>query len=70
MELQRKLNNKFTDTNPLCMKDNNVNCVNIFDTSFKSKKICDDGFSKVTKFKRNFKSLRKIFSFFFFFINV
>ena len=55
MELQRKVYNKFSDSNPISMKDYNVNCVNIFDTSFKSKKVCDDGFSKVTKFKRNFK---------------
>ena len=55
MEIIRKANNKFSDCNPTCMKENNMNCVNIFDTSFKSKKTFDDGFMKVTKMKRNFK---------------
>ena len=55
MEIVRKSNNKFSDLNPSCIKDNNMNVVNIFDTSFKSKKTFDDGFNKVTKFKRNFK---------------
>lgn len=55
MELVRKNNNKFSDVNPTCIKDNNMNIVNIFDTSFKSKKKFDDGFQKYTKLKRNFK---------------
>lgn len=55
MELVRCVNNKFSDVSPNSMKDNNMNCVNIFDTSFKSKKIFDDGFKTLTKLKRNFK---------------
>ena len=55
MELEKKINTKFSSLNPTCIKDNNMNCVNIFDTSLGNKKIFDDGFKSVTKFKRNFK---------------
>ena len=55
MELEKKMNTKFSSLNPTCIKDNNMNCVNIFDTSLRSKKTLDDGFKSVTKFKRNFK---------------
>ena len=55
MELEKKINTKFSNLNPTCIKDNNMNCVNIFDTSLGNKKIFDDGFKTVTKFKRNFK---------------
>lgn len=58
MELVRKRNNKFSDVNPSCIKDNNINCVNIFDTSFKSKTKDIDGFDIATKLKRNFKDIR------------
>lgn len=55
MELEKKNNTKFSTLNPTCIKDNNMNCVNIFDTCFRSKKSFNDGFKSVTKFKRNFK---------------
>ena len=55
LELERCKNTKFSNLNPTCMKENNMNSVNIFDTSFKSKKVSDDGFKKITKLKRNFK---------------
>ena len=58
MELVKKRNNKFSDANPTCIKDNNMNCVNIFDTSFKVKKNNNDGFAIATKLKRNFKDFR------------
>lgn len=55
MELEKKMNTKFSCLNPTSLKDNNMNCVNIFDTSLRTKKQFDDGFKSVTKFKRNFK---------------
>lgn len=58
MELVRKRNNKFSDANPSCIKDNNMNLVNIFDTGFKVKKNNIDGFNIATKLKRNFKDIR------------
>ena len=55
MELKRKINNKFSNVNPSCIKENNNNLVNIFDTCFRSKKNYNDGFNDSIKLKRNFK---------------
>jgi len=55
MELKRKTNNKFSNVNPSCIKENNSNLVNIFDTSLRSKKNYNDGFNEAVKLKRNFK---------------
>ena len=55
MELKRKTNNKFSNVNPSCMKENNMNVVNMFDTTFRCKKVSNDGFKVATKLKRNFK---------------
>lgn len=55
MELERKINNKFSTPKPTCIKENNINSVNIFDTSFRSKKNYNDGFKEAVKLKRNFK---------------
>ena len=51
MELEKKINTKFSNLNPTCIKDNNMNCVNIFDTSLGGKKIFDDGFKVDTIIK-------------------
>lgn len=37
------------------MKENNMNCVNMFDTSFRCRKDLKDGFKSAIKLKRNFK---------------
>ena len=55
MELEKRINNKLSDLNPTCIKENNMNSVNIYDTSLKCKKNKDNGFSKAIKLKRNFK---------------
>ncbi len=55
MELDRKIRDKCSLLNPTCIKESNMNLVNIFDTSLKSKKKVNDGFNEVTKIKRNFK---------------
>lgn len=55
MELERRVNNKFSNPRPTCIKENNMNSVNIFDTSFRSKKNRSDGFKEAVKLKRNFK---------------
>jgi len=53
MELERRKNCKCSNINPSCIKEQNMNCVNIFDTnmSVKRKKKYNDIF----KLKRNFK---------------
>lgn len=55
MELEKVKNNKFSNLNPTCMKENNMNVVNIFGTSLRSKKNYNDGFKDAIKLKRNFK---------------
>ena len=55
MEFDRKCREKSKTINPICIKENNMNLCNMFDTSFKSKKNINDGFDLVTKLKRNFK---------------
>lgn len=54
MELEKKINNKFSNLNPTCIKEQNMNTVNIFDTSLKSIKN-NNGFREAIKLKRNFK---------------
>ena len=54
MELERKKNNKFSNVNPNSFKENNMNSINIFDSSLKNNKN-NDGFKSATKLKRNFK---------------
>ena len=54
MELEKRVNNKFSNLNPTCIKEQNMNTVNIFDTSLKCKKN-NNGFNDAIKLKRNFK---------------
>ena len=54
MELEKRKNNKFSNLNPSCIKENNINIVNIFGTSLKNNKN-NDGFKCAIKLKRNFK---------------
>lgn len=53
MEIDRKNISKNRGY-PTCIKDNNINLSNVFDTSMKLKKE-NDGFKRATKLKRNFK---------------
>ena len=55
MELEKKIHNKFRDLNPPNIKENNINIVNIFGTSLKSKKNINNSFKEAVKLKRNFK---------------
>ena len=55
MELEKRINNKCSNLNPISNKENNMNCVNLFDTSLKSKKNNCNEFNKAIKLKRNFK---------------
>lgn len=54
MELEKKNNNKFSNLNPSCIKENNMNIVNIFDTCLRVEKN-NNGFKEAIKLKRNFK---------------
>lgn len=54
LEIERKTNNKFSNLNRTCMKEHNMNLVNIYDTSLKHKKN-NNGFKNAIKLKRNFK---------------
>lgn len=55
MEFERKTNLKSSNLNPKSIKENNFNCVNIFDTNLSSKKTNVNGFKQATKLMRNFK---------------
>lgn len=55
MELERKNNNKCSNLNPTCIKDSNMNNINLYDTSLRSKKKSINEFNKAIKLKRNFK---------------
>ena len=53
--MDKRINTKLSNLTPSNMKENNMNIVNIFDTSLKSKKERINGFEIATKLKRNFK---------------
>lgn len=55
MEMEKRTNNKFSDLNPICSKDNNFNVVNIYGTNLKHKKSNCNEYKKAIKLKRNFK---------------
>ena len=54
LEIERKVNNKFNNLKSSCIKEHNMNLINIFDTSLKTKRN-NDGFKDAVKLKRNFK---------------
>ena len=53
--MDKRINTKLSNLTPSNMKENNINIVNIYDTSLKSKKEHINGFEIATKLKRNFK---------------
>lgn len=53
MELEKRKNNKCSNLNPNCIKENNLNNVNIFDSCLKEKK--NNDYKDIFKLKRNFK---------------
>ena len=55
MELEKRVNNKLSDLNPISIKENNIGVVNIFGTNLKHKKSSCNEYSKAIKLKRNFK---------------
>ena len=55
MELEKCCNRKFSTLNPNSIKENNMNSVNLFDTSLRSKKKTINEYNKAVKLKRNFK---------------
>ncbi len=55
MQLERKPDYKSSSINPSCIKENNFNLINIFDTNITGKINNINGFKKATKLRRNFK---------------
>ena len=53
MELEKRKNCKSSDANPSCIKEKNMNNVNIFDTNMSVKK--NNNYKDIFKLKRNFK---------------
>ena len=53
--MDKKINTKLSNLNPSNIKETNMNIVNMFDTSLRSRKERIDGFKIATKLKRNFK---------------
>ena len=53
MELEKRKNSKCSHINPSCIKEKNLNCVNIFDTNMSDKK--NNSYKDIFKLKRNFK---------------
>ena len=55
MEFEREKQKRERIINPTCIKDNNMDYLNLFDVPLKSKKEFNDGFLLITKNKRNNK---------------
>jgi len=53
MELEKRKNSKSSNINPSCIKENNINSVNIFDNNLKIRK--NNNYKDIFKLKRNFK---------------
>ena len=53
MELEKRKNSKCSNITPKCIKEKNINNVNIFDTNMSVKKI--NNYDDIFKLKRNFK---------------
>lgn len=53
MELEKRKNCKSSNINPNCIKEKNMNSVNIFDTDMSAKN--KNNYKDIFKLKRNFK---------------
>lgn len=53
MELEKRKNSKCSNINPSCIKEKNMNSVNVFDTNLGVKN--NNNYKNIFKLKRNFK---------------